>query len=269
MADSEQRVHRLSIVGGGNMGEALVGGLVRAGWDPNDIVIVEVDETRRAALASEHGVDVSDRVVSCGGAVIAVKPADVRGVCKEIARLEVPRVLSLAAGITLAALEHELTTEQRAIRAMPNTPALVGEGVAAICGGPSCTEDDLRWAESILGAVGTVVRVPETQIDAVTAVSGSGPGYVFLFAEALIEAAVAEGLPPAAADALVRQMIKGAGVLYAGSAEDAVALRRRVTSPHGTTAAGVAALEDGRLRDIIAAAVRAATIRSRELAVES
>lgn len=246
------------------MGAALVGGLVDGGWDPGSICVVEIDPTKRESLSASLGVGVSAEIVAAEGAVVAVKPADVAGVSAVVAGSGTTRIVSIAAGVTLAALETAAPSA-RIVRAMPNTPALVGEGVTAISAGSACDEDDMAWAESVLSAVGVVVRVPESQMDAVTAVAGSGPGYLFLFAEAMLTAAIDEGLPPDVADALVRQLFRGAGVLLAGSSEPPAVLRERVTSPNGTTAAGLARFEAAGLRDIVAKAVRAAATRSREM----
>jgi len=150
------------------------------------------------------------------------------------------------------------------VRCMPNTPALVGKGTSAIAGGSTADDDDLAWAESILGAVGIVDRLPEPQLDVFTGVAGSGPAYVFLVAEALIEAAVAEGFDPDIAERIVTQLLLGASTLLAQQGDPGT-LRKNVTSPNGTTAAGVAVLEEQGLRSIFASAVTAATARSREL----
>ena len=259
----------MCIIGGGNMGAALLAGMVNGGWSPSHITVVELDAAKRAQLSSEFGVGVSDDVVPCTTAVIAVKPQDAPSACAAAVDAGATRVLSLAAGVTLETLSSACGGRAVVVRSMPNTPSLVGQGAAAICGSRECGEDDMSWAESVLSAVGTVVRVPESQIDAVTAVSGSGPGYLFLVAEALVAAAEAEGLPPEVADALVRQTLKGAGALLASSPEDAATLRARVTSPNGTTAAGLAVLEGHSLRAVIAEAVHAAAERSREMARDS
>jgi len=266
MAVDDARPDRMCLIGGGNMGAALLGGLLDAGWSRARIVVSEVDPAKRARLASDHGVETSEAVATCTAAVIAVKPQDAAAACAAAVDAGATRVLSLAAGVTLASLRTACGGRATVLRAMPNTPALVRAGAAAVCGSDECTEDDMAWAESVLAAVGTVVRVPESQMDAVTAVSGSGPGYLFLVAEALIAAAQAEGLPHEVADALVRQTMKGAGTLLSGSDEDAATLRARVTSPNGTTAAGLGVLDERRLREAIAAAVHAAAERSREMA---
>lgn len=256
---------RLVIIGGGNMGSALVGGLIHGGWDASTITVVELDAAKRASLESDFGVRTSDQVVSGDGALIAVKPADAVAVCAHVAALGIPRVLSIAAGISVSALQSAAGATTAVVRAMPNTPALVREGVTAICGSESCTEDDYVWAESLLTAVGVVVRVPETHMDAVTAVAGSGPGYLFLIAEALLDAARTEGLPDDVANVLVRQLFRGAGILLSESPESPATLRERVTSPNGTTAAGLAEFENAGLRETVNKVVRAAAARSAEM----
>lgn len=264
-------VPRLVVVGGGNMGTALVGGLVGSGWDPASIVVVELDAVKRDALSRELGVSTSDAIVRAEGGVIAVKPGDSLDVCARLAAAGVPRVLSIAAGVSVAALQEAATGSEssqgsvRVLRAMPNTPALVREGATALCASAECGEADWVWAESVLSAVGLVVRVPESQMDAVTAVAGSGPAYVFLLAESLLAAARAEGLPDDVAEALVRQLFRGAGILLAASEDAPGTLRERVTSPNGTTAAGLAVFEERGLREIVHDVVRAAAARSREM----
>ena len=174
------------------------------------------------------------------------------------------RVLSIAAGVTIKTLEAACGTGVAVIRAMPNTPSLVGEGASAIAGGAHATESDIEWAEAVLGSVGLVVRVPESQLDAVTGLAGSGPAYLFLVAEALMDAGVASGLPRATAETLVRQLFVGSAKLLA-QGEAPADLRASVTSPGGTTAAGVSVLETEAVRAAFIQAVKAATDRSREL----
>ncbi len=199
------------------------------------------------------------------GAVIAVKPDDVESACAALAEAGCDRVLSIAAGVPLARLEAALGGDMPIVRAMPNTPALVGAGAAAIAAGSTATEDDLAWAESILTAVGTVVRLPEHLLDAVTGLSGSGPAYVFLVAEAMIEAGVLVGLPRDASTVLTTQTLLGAARLLAETGDTPEALRAMVTSPGGTTAAGLRALESASVRAAFLDAVTAATARSKEL----
>jgi len=256
---------QLILIGGGNMGTALVGGLIAAGWEPSSIVVVELDALKRHSLESQFGVRTSDVMVEGDGALIAVKPNDAVTVCAQVVALGARRVLSIAAGISVSTLQHAAGSQAHVIRAMPNTPALVREGVTAISGSSSCDESDYVWAESLLTAVGVVVRVPESQMDLVTAVAGSGPGYIFLFAEALLDAAIKQGLPNDVANVLVRQLFKGAGILLESSDETPATLRERVTSPNGTTAAGLQVLEESGIREILHNAVQAAATRSAEL----
>ncbi len=256
----------LVVVGGGNMGAALVGGLVEAQVLPAAaITVVEIAGARRDALADLlPGVVVSDHVPAAEAAVLAVKPADTPAAARAVVEAGASRVLSIAAGVTIAALTEAAGPDVAVIRAMPNTPALVGLGAAAIAGGPTATASDLEWATSILGAVGIVERLSEHQLDAFTGVAGSGPAYVFLVAESLVDAAVAEGLTRPVAERVVAQLLLGSSTLLARDG-DAARLRGNVTSPGGTTAAGLARLEDRAIRAAFAEAVRAATERSREL----
>jgi pyrroline-5-carboxylate reductase len=260
----------LVIVGGGNMGAALAGGLVRSGWRPDAVAVVELMAVRRAQLHDElPGVVVvaepTPEVVSGAGVVIAVKPGDAVAAAGVVAALGARRVLSIAAGVRLDALEAACGDGVAVVRSMPNTPALVGEGMAAIAPGRSASGDDVAWATAVLSAVGQVVQVAEGQLDAVTGVAGSGPAYLFLVAEAMIDAGVAEGLPRTVAETLVRQLFVGVGALLGSGQGDAPQLRAMVTSPGGTTAAGLAALERHAVRAAFAAAVGDAARRSREL----
>ena len=258
---------RLVVVGGGKMGEALVAGLLGSGWGraPEVAVVEKLPARRRELQARFDGLAVTDEVEAAEGAVVAVKPEDVEAACRAVAGAGVPRALSIAAGVPLASLSDWLGPDVRAVRAMPNTPALVGAGAAAIAGGPTATEDDLAWAEGLLSAVGTVVRVPERLLDAVTGLSGSGPAYIFLVAEALIDAGVLAGLSRPTSQALVLQTMLGSARLLTESGQSPEALRAAVTSPGGTTAAGLLALEERALRAAFSEAVRSATARSQEL----
>lgn len=257
---------KLMVVGGGKMGAALVGGLLAAAWaTPDELVVVEIDPERRAQLGVAHpGLVVTDTMGEADAALLAVKPAQVPATCTALGRLGVARVLSIAAGVRIATMEQALPEGTAVVRAMPNTPSLVGQGAAAVAPGSNAGEDDLAWAEEVLGAVGTVERVTEDQLDAVTGLSGSGPAYVFLLAEAMIDAGVLNGLPRPVAAALVTQTLRGAAELLAGGQSPAD-LRAAVTSPGGTTAAGLRALEASGARAGIVDGVVAATERSREL----
>ena len=260
-------VARLVVVGGGKMGEALVAGLLRAGWaEAAQLVVAEPVASRRDELAARFsGVRVVDVPDPADGALVAVQPRDVPAACRAVAAAGAGRVLSIAAGVPLAHLESWLGDGVPVVRAMPNTPALVGAGAAAIAAGSAAGEADLAWAEGILSAVGTVVRLPESLLDAVTGLSGSGPVYVYLVAEALIDAGVLVGLPREVSAALVGQTLLGAARLLTESGQGPEALRAAVTTPGGTTAAGLRALEAAGLRSAFLEAVAAATARSQEL----
>jgi pyrroline-5-carboxylate reductase len=259
-------MHRLQIIGGGRMGEALLQGLIAAGWQASDLAVVEALAPRRDQLTSRFpGVSVSADPAPSDGVVVAVKPADVGVAVSAAVAAGAERVLSIAAGVTLAQLQAAAGDSVRVVRAMPNTPAQIGVGVSAIAGGPTADSSDLEWAESILGAVGKVVRVTEPQLDAVTGLSGSGPAYVFLVAEAMIEAGVLVGLTRDVAATLAIETVHGAGALLAAATEGPEALRAAVTSPGGTTAAGLRALEAAGVRSAFIDAVVAATERAREL----
>ncbi len=256
----------LVVIGGGNMGAALVGGIVESGvLDAGSIAVVEVLPARREALTGLlPGVTVTSEVPPAVAAVVAVKPGDAARAVRSAVEAGATRVLSIAAGVTLASLEEAAGPDVAVVRAMPNTPALVGLGASAIAGGSAASSDDLDWAATVLGAVGIVERLAEPQLDAFTGVAGSGPAYVFLVAEALVDAAVAEGLTRPVAERVVTQLLLGSSTLLARDG-DAARLRGNVTSPGGTTAAGLARLESHAVRAAHADAVRAATVRSREL----
>jgi pyrroline-5-carboxylate reductase len=258
---------KLLIAGGGKMGEALLAGLIRSGWATADQIAVSepVAERRDYLAATYPGLYVADGPVAADGAIVAVKPGYVPEASAQLAEVGCGRVLSIAAGVSTATIEAVLPAGTPVVRAMPNTPALVGAGAAAIAGGAAASDDDLAWAESILSAVGIVVRVPEEQIDAVTGLSGSGPAYVFLVAEAMIAAGQSVGLPDDVAERLAIQTIMGAGRMLAESGDSPEQLRINVSSPNGTTVAGLAKLDELGVRDAFSAAVQRATERSREL----
>ena len=258
---------KLVVMGGGRMGEALVGGLLASGWAAAaDVVVVEAIEARRKELAASHaGLQVAAEPVKADGVIIAVKPNDVEAACRQAGATGPGRVLSIAAGVPLRSLEGWLGSDVPVVRAMPNTPALVGAGAAAVAAGSRAGESDLAWAEEILGAVGTVVRVSEPLLDAVTGLSGSGPAYVFLVAEALIDAGVLAGLPRDVSTTLAIQTLVGSARMLAESGDGPETLRAAVTSPGGTTAAGLRVLEDRAVRSAFLEAVAAATERSKQL----
>jgi pyrroline-5-carboxylate reductase len=259
---------RLLIVGGGNMGRALVGGLLDTGWaKAEELVVVEKLPAAAEQLASRYpGLRVANEPEPADGVVIAVKPPDVESVCHDLAAAAPGApVLSIAAGVRLEKLESWLAPNTPVVRAMPNTPAFVGAGAAAIAPGSAATDQHLAWAEEILGAVGIVVRLDEEQLDAVTGLSGSGPAYVFLVVESLIEAGIAAGLPPDVARLLTVQTVAGAGRLLQETGSDPAELREAVTSKGGTTEAGLRVLDERGVREAFAAAVAAAAERARQL----
>lgn len=253
------------------MGSALLGGLLDGGWDADDLAVAEVDADRRRELEHEFPKvrvvpSPAWAVADADVVIVAVKPGDV-GVSLQAAETSLrpdTLVLSIAAGVTIATLEA-LVPGRPVVRAMPNTPALVGLGASAIAAGHDAGEPHLELAARLLGTVGIVVTVAERALDAVTGLSGSGPAYVFLVAEALIEAGVLEGLTRDVAERLVVQTLLGSATLLAQSDEGPVALRAAVTSPGGTTAAGLRELEAAGVRAAFLDAVSAATRRSREL----
>lgn len=256
----------LVVVGGGRMGCALVGGLLAAGRPPSAVAVVERDAGRRRTLADElPGVLVVENVAPAAGALVAVKPGDGAAACRAVADAGVPRLLSVMAGIPVATLAG-WAPGTVVLRAMPNTPAVARAGVSALCGAEGTAETDLAWAEDLLGAVGAVVRLEEPAFDAVTGLSGSGPAYVFLVAEALEEAGVLAGLPRAVARRLVGHTLAGSGQLLLAAGAEPARLRADVTSPGGTTAAGLRVLEQRAVRAALADAVMAAAERSRQLA---
>ncbi len=258
---------KLLVVGGGRMGGALVQGLLGARWSAADIVVVEPSAPRRSELAQQlPGIEVRAAVTDAQAAVLAVKPAVGEEACRAVSSVGIRRVLSIMAGVPLARLESWLPGSTAVVRAMPNTPATVGAGISAVAGGSRASEPDLVWAEELLASVGHVVRVPETSLDAVTGLSGSGPAYLFLVVEALIGAGMAVGLSEEVSRLLVTDTLSGSARLLAESGETPERLREAVTSPGGTTEAGLRVLEDRGVRVAITAAVAAATERSRQLA---
>lgn len=258
------------VVGVGAMGEAIVRGLLASGWDRSAVSCVVRTAERAAEVTERLGVEASERVESVVPGrevvVLAVKPKDVDAVAADLAPHldEDAVVVSVAAGVTIERLTNVLGVAA-VVRAMPNTPSLVGEGVTGAAAAPGVDAGQLERARSVLGAVGEVEVLDESVLDAVTAVSGTGPAYVFLLAEALIEAGIREGMSRRVAEAFVHRTIRGAGHLLTETALGAPALRSQVTSPGGTTAAAMHVLEDRGFRAIVEDAVRAAAQRSREL----
>lgn len=258
----------LQIVGGGKMGEAILAGLLRADAG-SSIRVVETHEARAEELRASHPtVEVTAAPGPAAGTLLAVKPHAVPGVARTVGACDGGRILSIAAGVTISTLEAALPTGTAVVRAMPNTPALVGAGAAAIAAGSNAGEADLAWAEGVLGAVGMVVRVPEHLLDAVTGLSGSGPAYAFLVLDALIEGGVAAGLPRDVAERLAGQTLLGAASLFLAGDASPGELRAAVTSPGGTTAEGLRVLEQRAVRAALIDAVLASRDRSIELGAD-
>jgi pyrroline-5-carboxylate reductase len=258
---------KLLVVGGGKMGSALLSGLIAAKWAPvEELAVSDPDPAQRERLAAAHpGLEVAEGPVACDGALLAVKPDVAEAALRTLAVTGVNRVLSIVAGLSTARLEAALPRGGVVVRAMPNTPALIGAGVAGMSAGSQASSADLEWAEGILSSVGTVVRLPERHLDAVTAVSGSGPAYVFLVAEAMIEGGVMAGLSRPVSQELVIATILGSARLMAETGDEPGALRAAVTSAGGTTAAALRTLEFKAVRSAFIEAVAAATERSRQL----
>ncbi|MEW5809444.1 MAG: pyrroline-5-carboxylate reductase [Actinomycetota bacterium] len=288
---------RIAIIGGGSIGEALLAGLLRAGRQVKDLVIAEKSPNRASYLAEKYSVriaSVAEAVDTATYVIVAVKPSDVESVIGDIAdtaaRAESDAdeqiFVTVAAGVSAAYYENKLPAGSPVVRVMPNAPMLVGGGVSAVAPGRFATAEHLRGVSSLFDAVGGVLTVAENQIDAVTAVSGSGPAYFFLMVEALVDAAVDAGLSRSVATDLVVQTMAGSaamllerldaegtgeqgagGVMASVIDTSAAQLRATVTSPGGTTAAGLRELERGGLRAAVANAVEAAKRRSEQLGI--
>ena len=264
--------HTIVFVGAGNMAGALIRGLIGTGTVPADrIIAADPDQDRLGALEAELEIrvtsDNAEAVKDATVVVLAIKPQVFAQVLPGLSAAVPPHALliSIAAGISTRIIERSFPDGSRVVRTMPNTPALVGAGASAIAGGTHATDDDLELAETLFRSVGIAVRVPEEQIDAVTGLSGSGPAYVFAMIEALRDAGAREGLPEETALQLAAQTVFGAARLLLDEKEAPEVLRDRVTSPGGTTRAGLDALAAAGFADAIMGAVRAATRRSVEL----
>ncbi|NEW39497.1 pyrroline-5-carboxylate reductase [Nocardia cyriacigeorgica] len=264
---------RIAVIGGGRIGEALIAGLLESGRAVKDLVVVETHADRGEVLADRFGIRVTDSVTDASvGAdllVIAVKPGDVDAVLTDLGKAELGGdrdqvLVSLAAGVPTARLENKLPAGFPVVRVMPNTPMLVGQGMSVVSPGRYAKADQLDLVSEVLGAVGEVAVVPETQMDAVTAVSGSGPAYFFLVVEAMVDAGVGLGLTRDVATKLVVQTMVGSAALLEESGQHAADLRAAVTSPAGTTAAALRELERGGVRSAFLEALHAAKHRSME-----
>ncbi|QIX28164.1 pyrroline-5-carboxylate reductase [Nocardioides sp. JQ2195] len=260
-----------AIIGAGVMGETLLSGLIRAGADPATLLVGEKREPRARELEEKYAVSVVSNVESAEQAetlALVVKPQDMGTVLDEIGPHLRPGqlVVSLAAGITTAFIEARIPDGIAVVRVMPNTPALVDEGMFTISPGSHCDDAHLALAEQLLGATGRVLRIPEKQQDAVTAISGSGPAYIFYVVESMVEAGVHLGLPRATATELVIQTLFGSAKMLRDTGTHPTVLREQVTSPAGTTAAAIRELEVHKVRAAFLSAMEAARDRSQALA---
>jgi pyrroline-5-carboxylate reductase len=261
----------VAILGAGVMGETLLSGLLRSVRPVDQLVVSERRPERIAELHDRYGVRVLDNAeaaAQAGTVVLVVKPQDMAGLLAEVREHLAPGalVVSLAAGITTATLEAGLPPGTPVVRVMPNTPARVDEGMAAISGGEHCDESHLAQAEEMLRSCGKVIRIGEQHLDAVTAISGSGPAYIFYVAEAMIEAGVLLGLPRTTSTQLVVQTLYGAATMLRETGEHPTVLREQVSSPAGTSMAALRQLDDHKVRAAFLTAMEAARDRSRELA---
>jgi pyrroline-5-carboxylate reductase len=266
--------HAIAFIGGGNMARSLIGGLLAQGRAPESLRVAEPVAALREALAADFGVRVrtAGPEAADGAAtwVLAVKPQVMREVCEglaTLAQIHRPLVVSIAAGIPTAQLDRWLGGGQAVVRAMPNTPALLGAGATGLFANAAVSAGQREAADALMQAAGLTAWIPdEALMDAVTAVSGSGPAYVFLLAEAMQAAGEAQGLAPDTARTLVLQTLLGAARMLSESGEPAAVLRQRVTSPGGTTQAAIESFEANGFRDLVHQAIAAATRRGRELA---
>lgn len=268
----------IAILGAGSMGGAVLSGLVASGAAAAGVIVTNRTADKAAALADTPGVRSialadtpsgnTDAAAAADIVLIGVKPAMVPDLLREIAPALRPGavVVSLAAGVTIDTFAGILGPDVAVIRSMPNTPAVVGKAVTGLAAGPAASADDLATVRALFETCGVVVEVPEEQIDALSTISGSGPAYVFLLVEELTRAAVGKGFTEAEARVMAEQTFVGAAALLDASGEDPAELRRRVTSPKGTTERAIAVLQDARLGDVFARATDAALARARELA---
>lgn len=264
----------VAVLGGGVMGEAVIAAVLRAGVAVDDLAVSERSAARANELGARHGVRAADGNAKVAARadviVIALKPKDVAGVLAEIAPVLRPGalVVSVAAGLPIAFYEARLPAGVPVVRVMPNTPAVIGEGAAAISGGTSATVEHLDRVQALLAGTGLLLQVPEHDLDAVTAISGSGPAYVFYLVDALAEAGVLLGLTRQQALQLATATFRGSSMLLDQTGEHPVVLRERVSSPGGTTVAALRELDAHGVRAAVLAAALAARDRSRELAAE-
>ena len=263
---------KITFIGSGNMGKAIMGGLIKAGiCQPSEITAADPSDATRREVAETYGVNTkNDNVLAVKGAdvvLLAVKPQVIAGVMEGIKEALTPDqlILSIAAGKTLAFLEQGLGSDKKIIRCMPNTPALVGEGMTEYAPGANITDKDKELARTILSAFGKCVELPEHLIDAAGAVAGCGPAYFYMMIEAMADGGVAEGVPRAVAYELAAQTMLGSAKMVLETGRHPGELKDMVTSPAGSTIEGVAELEDSGFRGAVMRSVRAAAARNREL----
>lgn len=271
-------INKIAILGSGSMGTAILGGLLKAGFDASNVSVSTASQASAARLAAELGVTAysaelhadANSLAAAGADVIlaAVKPMYITKVLAEVAPVLVPNalVVSVAAGITCAAMEAALPENVAVVRSMPNTPAFVGRGVTGLAAGSRANSSQVTLASSLFETVGKVVVLEESQIDALSAISGSGPAYVFLLVEKLIEAAKALGFDEQTAKLLVSETFIGSSMLLGASDQEPQELRRQVTSPKGTTERAIARLEEADLARVFTEATAAAVARAKEIA---
>ncbi|GGV20510.1 pyrroline-5-carboxylate reductase [Streptomyces spectabilis] len=271
MSQTRKPSQTVAVLGTGKIGEALLSGMIRGGWALADLLVTTRRQERADELRTRFGVEALTNAEAAKRAdtlILACKPQDMERLLDELApHVTAERlVISAAAGITTSFIEERLTAGTPVIRVMPNTPVLVDEGMSVISGGSHATAAHLTHAEDIFGAVGKTLRVPETQQDACTALSGSGPAYFYFLVEAMTDAGILLGLPRDKAHDLIVQAAIGAAVMLRDSGEHPVKLRENVTSPAGTTINAIRELENHGVRAALIAALEAARDRSRELA---
>jgi len=263
--------YKLGVIGVGNMGEAILRGVIREGCLPkNAVVAFDPVRKREQVLAMEFGIlCAQDNSIpgACPHVLLAVKPQMMKTVLEEIRPVvrDDATIISIAAGITTGYIDEHLGGKGHIVRAMPNTPMLVGCGVTCVASGPRATPEDVHWAQRLFGASGMAIVVEEGLMDAVTGLSGSGPAYLFYLIEAMTAAGVAEGIDPDIAAMLATQTCIGAGRLLAETKKPPESLRAAVTTPNGTTERAINIMEDAGVKDKIVEAIRAATARSKEL----
>ncbi len=267
-----EKIDTIGLVGGGQMGEALINGILKADLvAAGNVLVAEPDQARQQYLSEKYGVRATSESAVladvCSVIILAVKPQIMPLVVKQYNSLLSDKhlLISIAAGISLRVLEKGLGKDRRIVRVMPNTPSLILEGAAGLTGNGNTDKDDMAIALKIFSAVGSCYELPESMLDAVTGLSGSGPGYVFAFIEAMIDGGVLAGIPRPVAEKLVLQTVYGSVKLAMETGEHPAVLKGKVTSPGGTTIAGLHVLEESGFRGSVMSAIEVATERSREL----